>query len=130
MLFLTRGGYFMSWFCKMTKSIVLFFITKSGLQHVHLVCLMLSSTKSLNWMVSLWMFRPSYAITLVQEKRKILCRVLSLLYIWTQNKVLLFKHKVQMFTLEPRIILIKTQSHAFEPLLSSTSESYKMKSQN
>lgn len=45
------------------------------------------------------------------------CRVLILLYIQTQNEVFLFKHKVQMFTLEPCIILIKTQSHAFEPLL-------------
>lgn len=116
--------------CKMTKSFVLFFITKSGLKHVCLVCLTLSTTQSLNWMVDLWMFRPSYAITLFREKRKILCRVLILLYIWTQNKVLLFKPKVQMFTLEPCIILIKTQSHAFEPLLSPTSESYKMKSQN
>lgn len=106
--------------CKVTKSDVLFFITKSVLKHVPLISLTLSTTQSLNWMVSLWKFIPSDAITLVQEKSKILCRLLILLYIWTQNKVLLFKHKVKMFTLEPCIILIKTQTHAFEPLLSST----------
>lgn len=101
--------------CKMTESIVTFCLAESGLKHVHLACLALFATQSLNWMVSLWMFKPSFAITLVQEKRKI-CRVLILLYVWTQSKVLLFKHKVQMFTLELCIILIKTQSHAFEPL--------------
>lgn len=63
------------------------------------------------------------------EKKNIV-RVLILLYIWIHDKILLFKHKVQMFTSKPCIILIKTQSHAFEPLLSSTSESYKTKFQN
>lgn len=100
--------------CKMTRSIVTFRLAKSGLKHAHLVCLALSATQSLSWMVNLWVFKPSYAITLVQEKRKILCRIL--LYVWAQSKVLLFKHKVQIFTLESCIILIKTQSHAFEPL--------------
>lgn len=82
----------------MTKSIVLFFIAKSGLKRVYLVCLTLFTTQSLNWTANLQMLGPSYAITLAQEKRKILSKVLILLHIWTQNKVLLFKHKVQMFT--------------------------------
>lgn len=71
--------------CKMTKSIVTFCLAKSGLKHVRLVCLALSATQSLSWMVSLWMCKPSHVIIFVWEKRKMLCRVLIPHYIWTQS---------------------------------------------